>query len=159
MQRRHRHFKSGQIKDHSCTVHRGVGDHRSATTSKKEAYLAEKNVHNVLLSKRLFQKQERQGLVGSLRNRPTCRARLRSRTTASSGMRHIASSCTSYTHDCVFSNTWVSIQSENETNDPLKSGQAKAGPAGRRRRLWYVTKLEDLVLIVTPCHSEWQPVM
>ena len=51
MQRRHRHFKSGQIKDHSCTVHRGVGDHRSATTSKKETYLAEKNVHNVLLSK------------------------------------------------------------------------------------------------------------
>ena len=41
--------------------------------------------------------RERQGLVGSLRKRPTRRARLRSRTTASSGMHHIASSCTSYT--------------------------------------------------------------
>ena len=39
-----------------------------------------------------------QELVGSLRIRPTRRARLRSGTTASSGMRHIASSCTSYTH-------------------------------------------------------------
>ena len=36
--------------------------------------------------------------------------RLRSKTTASSGMCHTASSCTSYTH-CVFSNTWVPIQS------------------------------------------------
>ena len=35
--------------------------------------------------------------MGSLRVRPTRRARLRSGTTASSGMRHIASSCTSYT--------------------------------------------------------------
>ena len=32
-------------------------------------------------------------------------------------MRHIASSCTSYTHDCVFSNMWVTMQSGNETND------------------------------------------
>jgi len=31
---------------------------------------------------------------------------------------------------CVFSNTWVPMQSGNETNDPLKSGPAKAGPAG-----------------------------
>ena len=36
--------------------------------------------------------------MGSLRIRPTRRARLRSGTTASSGMHHIASSCTSYTH-------------------------------------------------------------
>ena len=39
-----------------------------------------------------------QELVGSLRIRPTRRARLRSATTASSGMCHITSSCTSYTH-------------------------------------------------------------
>ena len=36
--------------------------------------------------------------MGSLRKRPTRRARLKSRTTASSGMRHIVSSYTSYTH-------------------------------------------------------------
>ena len=55
-------------------------------------------VHNVLFYKRSFQKWERQGLVGSLSNRPTCRARLRSRTTASSAMCHIASTCMSYMH-------------------------------------------------------------
>ena len=38
------------------------------------------------------------GLVESLRNRPTCKARLKSRTIGSSGMHHIASSCTSYMH-------------------------------------------------------------
>ena len=45
-----------------------------------------------------FGNRKGQELVGSLRIRPTRRARLRSETTASSGMRHIASSCTSYTH-------------------------------------------------------------
>ena len=112
----------------------------------------------------------------SLRKRPTRRARLRSRTTASRGMRHIASSCTSYTHVYLATRgcrcspvgprrapdppvkererlretrtrtakaslrgtpgpivTLVlrpSLQSGYETNDPLKSGPAKAGPAG-----------------------------
>ena len=126
-------------------------------------------VHNVLLSKRLFRKRERQGLVGSLCIRPTRRARLGSRTTTSSGMYHITSS-TSYVHvylatrGCRCSpvgprwaparsagktagtitknagflwDTWpnrlvcrLSLQSGNETNDLLKSGPAKAGPAG-----------------------------
>ena len=53
--------------------------------------------------------------MGSLRIRPTRRAGLRSGTTASSGMRHIASSCTSYA--CVFSKTWV----------PMQSGRAPPG--------------------------------
>ena len=52
-----------------------------------------------------------------------------SRTTARSGMRHIASSCVSYPHVHVFSNTWVPMQSGNETNDQLKSGPAKAVPS------------------------------
>ena len=113
--------------------------------------------------------------MGCLRKRPTRSARLRSRTTASSGMRHIASSCTSYTHvylatrGCRCSlvgprrapdppvkragtitrnaytqgkgelawDTWpnrlvlrLSLQSGHKTNDPVKSGPAKAGPAG-----------------------------
>ena len=93
----------------------------------KEANQLKRPVHNVFLSKRSFRKWERQGLVGSLRNRPTCRARLRSRTTASSGMYHIASSCMSYTHMYLATQ---SVQSGNETNDPLKSGPAKVGPAG-----------------------------
>ena len=38
------------------------------------------------------------GLLNTHAYRPTCRARLRSRTTASSRMRHIASSYMSYTH-------------------------------------------------------------
>ena len=112
----------------------------------------------------------------SRHNRLTCRARLRSRTTASSRMCHVASSCTSCTHvylatrGCRWSLVglrqapdppanlragtitrnaythdkgelaWdtllnrlilrLSLQSGNETNDPLKSGPAKAGPAG-----------------------------
>ena len=105
-------------------------------------------LHNVLLSKQSLWKWERQGLVGSLRNSPTRRARQRSRITASSRMRHSTSSYMLYMHVYyipsilansishrpsnniyVFSNTWMSMQSGNETNDPLKSGPTKARPA------------------------------
>ena len=64
--------------------------HRSSDFNHfQKANQLKRPVHNVLLSKWLFQKRERQGLVGSLCNRPTCRTRLRSRTTASSQERAI----------------------------------------------------------------------
>ena len=87
--------------------------YRSATVSKKQTNLAEK----------------------------TCT--LRTRTTASSGMRHIATSCTSYTH-IVFSNTWVQMQSGNKTNNPLKSCPVKARLAGLATPplLWSVNYVE-----------------
>ena len=122
-QRRRQHFKSGQatanerslvyvhgggLQQAMCVKFTHSNDeieqrrwfHRSTTTSKRQTNLnwLKRPVHNVLLSKRSFRKRERQGLMGSLCNRPTLRARLRSKTTASSGLCHIASSCTSYTH-------------------------------------------------------------
>ena len=73
------------------------GGHMQLHPRSKPTWL-KRPVHNVLFFKQSFWKWERQGLVGGLRNRPTCRARLRSRTTASSGMHHITTSCMSYTH-------------------------------------------------------------
>ena len=38
----------------------------------------------------------------------------------------------------------LSLQSENETNDPLKSGQAKAGPAGPATPPLHIDKASHL---------------
>ena len=81
-----------------CTGGGGGGGSTTGNVQRSKPTWLKRPVYNVFLSKRSFRKRERQGLAGSVRNRPTCGARLRSRTTASSGMRHIASSCTSYTH-------------------------------------------------------------
>ena len=53
-------------------------------------------------------------------------ARVRSRTTASSGMHHIASSCMSYTHVYLATRGCQCMQSGNETKNLLESGLAKA---------------------------------
>ena len=99
-QRRRRHFKSGQATANKRSLMHVNGDggvyNRQVVQPRSKPTWLTRPVHNFLLSKRSY--RERQGLVGSLRKRPTLRARLRSRTTASSGMRHIASNCTSYTH-------------------------------------------------------------
>ena len=74
-----------QIKDHSCMCvcvcvwggGGGVYNRQCATvktTCGIKMQLYKKGpLHNVLLSKQLFWKRERQGLVGSLHNRPTLR--------------------------------------------------------------------------------------
>ena len=75
-QRRHRHFKSGKATANKCTW--------GTIGNVQRTNLAEKTCTQcVSLSKQSFRKRERQGLAGSLCNRPTYRARLRSRTTAS----------------------------------------------------------------------------
>ena len=112
----------------------------------KCSYTKKRPVHNVLLSKQSFWKRGRQRLVGSLHDRPARRVKQRSRIITSSGMHDDTCSCMLYVHVYyilansiphrpsnniyVFSNTWVPMQSGNETNNPLKSGPAKARPAG-----------------------------
>ena len=61
------------------------GYHHAVMWSALDIKLPNQRKDLYILSKRLFWKRERQGLVGSLRTRPMCRARLGSRTTASSG--------------------------------------------------------------------------
>ena len=66
-------------------------------------------------------------MVGSLHNRPTCRARLKAEL-----LQAVECTISLAAARCVFScfsNTWVPMQSGNETNDSRKSGPAKAGPA------------------------------
>ena len=90
-----------QIKDHSCmsmtACERGGGGLQQASSAtKKQTNLAEKTC----TQRSSFQTVVGTGAGGESPQKAYCtrRARLRSRTTASSGMRHIASSCTSYTH-------------------------------------------------------------
>ena len=72
----------------------GGGESTASSTTKKQTNLAEKTC-----TQRSFQTVVGTGAGGeSPQMAYAHRARLRSRTTASSGMRHIASSCTSYTH-------------------------------------------------------------
>ena len=67
--------------------------------AKKQTNLAEKNCIQCFSFQMVVSETGKTGAGGECpQYRPTCGARLRSRTTASSGMRHIASSCTSYTH-------------------------------------------------------------
>ena len=91
-QRRRRHFKSGQAtatKRSLMHVNKdggvGVSIQQASSATKKQTNLAEKTCtqHS---SFQTVVYRERQGLVGSLCKRPTRRNRLRSRTTASSGI-------------------------------------------------------------------------
>ena len=92
IQRRCRHSKVHVARPLQINVH---GGSTTGNVQRSKPTWLKRPVHNFILFKHSFRKR---WLVGSLRNRATCRARLRSRTTASSGMPHIASSCTSYTH-------------------------------------------------------------
>ena len=117
-----------EIKDHLCTCMGGVST--TMCNHVQEAnQLRWEDCTQCSCFQKVVSETGKTGAGGESCNSPMRRARLRSRTTASSRMCHIASSCTSYMHDCVFSNTWVPMQSGNETNDPLKSGPAKAGLA------------------------------
>ena len=81
------------------------------------------------------------GLVGSLCNRPTHSARLRCRTTASSGMRHITSSCMSYMHVYLATRGCRCMESGNETNDPLKSAWPDQSDRRRSLCIWLFSSI------------------
>ena len=97
MQRQHRHFKSGRATANKCA--QGGGGGRGLQQAMWEAnQLGWKELYTTFFFPNGCFRNGKDGLVGSLNKRPTCRPRLRSRTTATSGMCHIASSSTSYTH-------------------------------------------------------------